>query len=58
MSGGNPPTKEQSSKVEFSSNAIRRFCNEEITFYRKPDEGGLLASLILGVRLLEIWRPS
>jgi len=41
---GNPPTKKRSSKVEFSRNEMRRFCNEEVTIHRQPDHGGIEAS--------------
>lgn len=41
---GNTPAKEQSSKGEFSRNAMRKFCNEEIAIHGQPDDGGFEAS--------------
>ena len=40
---GNPPTKRRPSRVEFSRNKKRRFCNEETTIYQQPDHGGVEA---------------
>ena len=39
-----PLAKELFSKVAFSRNAMGKVCNEEITVYRQPDQGGIEAS--------------